>query len=56
MFTAISVGPPLVASTMGWKASVAISAATVSPAMAPSSQRLLRKVSVRERASSRSEV
>ena len=29
-FTAISAGPPLVASTIGWKASVAISAATVS--------------------------
>jgi hypothetical protein len=41
-----------VASTIGWKASVEISAATVSPAIAPSSQRLLRKESVRERATS----
>jgi hypothetical protein len=37
---------------IGWKTSVATSAARVSAAMAPSSQRLLRNESVRERASS----
>jgi hypothetical protein len=47
---------PPVASTIGWNASVAIRAATVSAAMPPSSHRLLWNESVRERARSRSAV
>ena len=55
-FTAICAVVPPVASTIGWKASVAISAATVRAAMPPSSHRLERNESVRDRASSRSAV